>query len=517
MLVGRELGALGEVLCEAGEPLQKAVIKELRAWAKRIGLKRNGLKIGAVRGMRDWVEVRLSGQEFPEDELKKLVVFKGGSPDQRKYGHISPTGAQMLAYYWSQYLGMKSEDTDEDEPERPPSPLDQYIEGCSDPGKKRRSKGKGRGLARGKGEGPMGEPGDKDGVEEGFGGLGRRRRGGRSNDPRRMTAKSDGIDSDGRFYKKGDEIVYFPIGKKVFSGVKAEKAWREFQSSADDEKMMRREEDTALVEKLANPKLSDETVKEFNALLGRLRKGEFGKIQKEMTLFRKGDSGMASQRTGVVAALGNMAQRMASMRENGKKISGAWIAKEVARQVEDKRLFSEYFADNMDRWARILAGELNKLDLEIAEDVELDEGRKYHVLVGKETSSSPWEVVFGDYSKSVVDDEKDDERYKWKKLKVVTVKSDDQASIDALVKRLNEGVELDEAVKGFDAQHHADMMKRAGFLVTDVTEDEVYIENGKNEAVIRPSRSGKVDVRIILNSSTKTAEDAAKLLRRHGF
>ena len=56
-----------------------------------------------------------------------------------------------------------------------------------------------------------------------------------SGDPRWITAKYAGVDTKGRTFKKGEEVLYFPNGKKIYSGPEAEKMWREFLSAKGDE------------------------------------------------------------------------------------------------------------------------------------------------------------------------------------------------------------------------------------------------------------------------------------------
>lgn len=56
-----------------------------------------------------------------------------------------------------------------------------------------------------------------------------------SGDPRWITAKYAGVDAKGRAFKKGEEVLYFPNGKKIYSGPEAEKMWREFLSAKGDE------------------------------------------------------------------------------------------------------------------------------------------------------------------------------------------------------------------------------------------------------------------------------------------
>lgn len=70
-------------------------------------------------------------------------------------------------------------------------------------------------------------------VTEGYGS-----RGGRGRDPYWMTARSDGKDSKGNAYKKGDEVFYYPNTKTILAGDAAKKASREFDAARDDEAFM---------------------------------------------------------------------------------------------------------------------------------------------------------------------------------------------------------------------------------------------------------------------------------------
>jgi hypothetical protein len=66
-------------------------------------------------------------------------------------------------------------------------------------------------------------------------------------DPFWMKSKYDGVSGEQRLpiqrrlrkgevkFKKGDEILYYPRGKVILVGKKAEQAWREFQSAKSDE------------------------------------------------------------------------------------------------------------------------------------------------------------------------------------------------------------------------------------------------------------------------------------------
>lgn len=65
--------------------------------------------------------------------------------------------------------------------------------------------------------------------------------------------------------------------------------------------------------------------------------------------------------------------------------------------------------------------------------------RKYHVLLVREDGN--WTIDFGDYDKSVVQNERQDKRdhdIKAKDLYILTVNDDTQAEIDAAVKEFRQ-------------------------------------------------------------------------------
>ena len=66
-------------------------------------------------------------------------------------------------------------------------------------------------------------------------GYGRSRYGSYSNDPRWMAAKYPGVDSEGKSFRKGDEILYWPSTKTVMTGATAKDAWRRFLSEKGDD------------------------------------------------------------------------------------------------------------------------------------------------------------------------------------------------------------------------------------------------------------------------------------------
>lgn len=76
----------------------------------------------------------------------------------------------------------------------------------------------------------------------------------------------------------------------------------------------------------------------------------------------------------------------------------------------------------------------------VREGVELDEAKRYYLLVGKQSAQSPFEVIFGDYSRETVEDEKDAEGGSWKKVKIVTAPNASQKTLDVIVKKMNESM-----------------------------------------------------------------------------
>jgi len=67
---------------------------------------------------------------------------------------------------------------------------------------------------------------------------GRVRSSSHSGSPRWITAKYAGVDAYGKPFKKGEEVLYFPIGPNFYTGAEAERAWREFLSAKGDEEGM---------------------------------------------------------------------------------------------------------------------------------------------------------------------------------------------------------------------------------------------------------------------------------------
>ena len=81
--------------------------------------------------------------------------------------------------------------------------------------------------------------------------------------------------------------------------------------------------------------------------------------------------------------------------------------------------------------------------------------QKYYTLVGQYDDNldepSHWGIIFGDYDREVVEQEKEDNKnlnsdFGAKKFKIITT-SDKQADIDLAVKRLNEKNSSEELAK----------------------------------------------------------------------
>lgn len=70
------------------------------------------------------------------------------------------------------------------------------------------------------------------------------------NDPRWIRANKDGKDDKGTPYKRGDEILYFPLEKSVFVGKAADYEWSEFMKSAVDESKSTTEMERAGMKKI---------------------------------------------------------------------------------------------------------------------------------------------------------------------------------------------------------------------------------------------------------------------------
>lgn len=56
-------------------------------------------------------------------------------------------------------------------------------------------------------------------------------------DPRWIVARFPGRDINGREFKKGERVFYYPNGKTIVSGDAAETAARDFAAARDDESM----------------------------------------------------------------------------------------------------------------------------------------------------------------------------------------------------------------------------------------------------------------------------------------
>lgn len=54
-------------------------------------------------------------------------------------------------------------------------------------------------------------------------------------DPRWITAKYAGIDAQGTPFRKGEEVFYFPNGRKIYAGAAGVEASKRFESERADE------------------------------------------------------------------------------------------------------------------------------------------------------------------------------------------------------------------------------------------------------------------------------------------
>ena len=100
-------------------------------------------------------------------------------------------------------------------------------------------------------------------------------------DPFWMKSKYDGVSGEQRLpvqrrlrkgevkFKKGDEILYYPKGKVIMVGKKAEQAYRDFQAAAQDEDFYMSQYEESKMEKTNEIKLtSPEYKKALNFMSG---------------------------------------------------------------------------------------------------------------------------------------------------------------------------------------------------------------------------------------------------------
>lgn len=92
-------------------------------------------------------------------------------------------------------------------------------------------------------------------------------------DPFWMKSKYDGVSGEQRLpvqrrlrkgevkFKKGDEILYYPKGKVIMVGKKAEQAYRDFQAAASDEDFYMSQYEESKMEKINEIKLTSKEYK----------------------------------------------------------------------------------------------------------------------------------------------------------------------------------------------------------------------------------------------------------------
>ena len=92
-------------------------------------------------------------------------------------------------------------------------------------------------------------------------------------DPFWMKSKYDGVSGEQRLpiqrrlrkggikFKKGDEILYYPKGKVILVGKKAEQAYRDFQSAAQDEDFYMSQYEESKMEKTNEIKITSQEYK----------------------------------------------------------------------------------------------------------------------------------------------------------------------------------------------------------------------------------------------------------------
>lgn len=156
----------------------------------------------------------------------------------------------------------------------------------------------------------------------------------RNNDPYWITAKYPGTDSDGKPFRKGEKVLYYPLTKTFLTGLKAEKAWREFQAAKEDEDFYSRSAASGLYGfTKATQKDCESCVRKAQKAATRIAKAAYGKNEKVA-----GFLSTHAQRTGslpaeiLVGALSELGPKVAST----KTASGSGAAHEAAQALKLK-------------------------------------------------------------------------------------------------------------------------------------------------------------------------------------
>lgn len=131
-------------------------------------------------------------------------------------------------------------------------------------------------------------------------------------DPFWMKSKYDGVSGEQRLpvqrrlrkgevkFKKGDEILYYPKGKVILVGKKAEQAYRDFQAAASDEDFYMSQYEESKMEKTNEIKLTSKEYKKALDFMSGLHSSILNAKDKVIKfLQRKGFDEMADELEGM--------------------------------------------------------------------------------------------------------------------------------------------------------------------------------------------------------------------------
>ena len=131
-------------------------------------------------------------------------------------------------------------------------------------------------------------------------------------DPFWMKSKYDGVSGEQRLpvqrrlrkgevkFKKGDEILYYPKGKVILVGKKAEQAYRDFQAAASDEDFYMSQYEESKMEKTNEIKITGPEYKKAMAFMSGLHSSILKAKDKVVRfLQRKGFEEMADELMGM--------------------------------------------------------------------------------------------------------------------------------------------------------------------------------------------------------------------------
>jgi hypothetical protein len=131
-------------------------------------------------------------------------------------------------------------------------------------------------------------------------------------DPVWMKSKYEGVSGEQRLpvqrrlrkgevkFKKGDEILYYPKGKVILVGKKAEQAYRDFQAAASDEDFYMSQYEESIMEKTNEVKITGTEYKKAMAFMSGLHSSVLKTKDKVIRfLQRKGFDEMADELDGM--------------------------------------------------------------------------------------------------------------------------------------------------------------------------------------------------------------------------